>query len=140
MLSCDKEDFFERARKVDIRILTAFQELSDVQDALQSTVANRYHDDPKRGQRAKHPHSDVQRLPPSNGRLQQQQAAPQHLPDKRLLQLENKGSSRSISETRKNSRSMIKRFATEVHRAMINFSSINVTFSAPNVHNFYTKY
>jgi hypothetical protein len=51
--SCGKEEFFERAGKVDAHILAALQELSDVQDAAQSTVANRYRDDPKRGQRAK---------------------------------------------------------------------------------------
>jgi hypothetical protein len=55
LLSCEKEEFFERARKVDAHILEAFQELSDVQDVPQSTVANRYRDDPKRGQRAKNP-------------------------------------------------------------------------------------
>ena len=80
LLSCDKEEFFERARKVDTHILAAFQEVNDVQDAPQSTVAHRYRDDPKRRQRAP-------TLPPSNGRLQEE-AAPQHLPDLRLLQLE----------------------------------------------------
>ena len=55
LLSCDKEEFFERARNVDAHILKAFQELSDIQDVAQSTVANRYRDDPKRSQRAKTP-------------------------------------------------------------------------------------
>jgi hypothetical protein len=44
----DKEDFFERAEKVDSHILAAFQELSDVPDVPQSTVALRYRDDAKR--------------------------------------------------------------------------------------------
>jgi hypothetical protein len=55
LLSCDKEEFFERARKVDTHILAAFQEVNDVQDAPQSTVAHRYRDDPKRRQRAPTP-------------------------------------------------------------------------------------
>jgi hypothetical protein len=53
--SKDKEDFFERAEKVDSHILAAFQELSDVPDLPQSTVANRYRDDAKRGQRSQPP-------------------------------------------------------------------------------------
>ena len=55
LLCCDKEEFFERAPKVDAYILAAFQEVSDVQDAPQSTVAHRYRDDPKRRQRAPTP-------------------------------------------------------------------------------------
>ena len=55
LLSCDKEEFFERAPKVDAHILAAFRELEDVQDMPQSTVAHRYHDDPKRRQRPKTP-------------------------------------------------------------------------------------
>ena len=55
LLSCDKEQFLERAQMVDRHILTAFQELEDVQDRAQSTVANRYPDDPKRRQRPKTP-------------------------------------------------------------------------------------
>ena len=53
--SKDKEDFFERAEKVDNHILAAFQDLSDVPDLPQSTVANRYRDDAKRGQRSQPP-------------------------------------------------------------------------------------
>jgi hypothetical protein len=90
LLSCDKEEFFERARKVDAHILTAFQELSDIQDVAQSTVANRYRDDPKRRQRAKAPPLRPAVPPPSNARLQQEEAVPQHLPDIRQLQLEKK--------------------------------------------------
>ena len=55
LLSCDKEEFFERAPKVDAHILAAFRELEDVQDMPQSTVAHRYRDDPKRRQRPKTP-------------------------------------------------------------------------------------
>jgi hypothetical protein len=55
LLCCDKEQFLERAPKVDRHILAAFQELEDVQDRAQSTVANRYPDDPKRRQRPKTP-------------------------------------------------------------------------------------
>jgi hypothetical protein len=51
LLSCDKEQFLERAQMVDRHILTAFQELEDVQDRAQSTVAHRYPDDPRRRQR-----------------------------------------------------------------------------------------
>ena len=47
--------FFERAPKVDAHILAAFRELEDVPDRAQSTVANRYPDDPKRRQRPKTP-------------------------------------------------------------------------------------
>ena len=53
--SCGEAEFFERAEKVDGHILAAFKELSDVQDVPQSTVANRYPSDPKRGQRPKTP-------------------------------------------------------------------------------------
>ena len=55
LLSCEKEEFFERAPKVDAHILAAFRELEDVPDRAQSTVANRYPDDPKRRQRPKTP-------------------------------------------------------------------------------------
>jgi len=55
LLSCDEEEFLERAQKVDRHILTAFQELEDVQDKAQSTVAHRYREDPKRRQRPKTP-------------------------------------------------------------------------------------
>jgi hypothetical protein len=55
LLSCDKEEFFERAPKVDAHILAAFRELEDVQDRPQSTVAHRYNGDPKRRQRPKTP-------------------------------------------------------------------------------------
>ena len=55
LLSCDKDEFFERAPKVDAHILAAFRELEDVPDRAQSTVANRYPDDPKRRQRPKTP-------------------------------------------------------------------------------------
>jgi hypothetical protein len=55
LLSCDKEQFLERAQMVDRHILAAFQELEDVPDRAQSTVANRYTDDPKRRQRPKTP-------------------------------------------------------------------------------------
>ena len=55
LLSCKKEEFSDRAARVDGHLLAAFQELGDVEDVAQSTVANRYRDDPKRGQRPKTP-------------------------------------------------------------------------------------
>ena len=62
--SKDKEDFFERAEKVDSHILAAFQELNDVPDLPQSTVANRFRSDPKRGQRPKTPPTKRADAPP----------------------------------------------------------------------------
>ncbi len=55
LLSCKKEEFPDRAARVDGHLLAAFQELGDVEDVPQSTVANRYRDDPKRCQRPKNP-------------------------------------------------------------------------------------
>ena len=64
LLSCDEEEFLERAQKVDRHILTAFQELEDVQDKAQSTVAHRYREDPKRRQRPKTPPPKRTSTPP----------------------------------------------------------------------------
>ena len=61
--SKEKEEFFERAEKVDSHILAAFQELTDVPDLPQSTVPNRYRSDPKRGQRPKTPPSKRAAVP-----------------------------------------------------------------------------
>jgi len=49
--SCKREEFSQRAARVDGHLLAAFQELSDVQDIADTTVAHRYRDDPKRQQR-----------------------------------------------------------------------------------------
>ena len=62
--SCGEAEFFELAEKVDGHILAAWRELSDVQDVPQSTVANRYPSDPKRGQRPKTPPSKRAAAPP----------------------------------------------------------------------------
>ena len=43
--------------KVDAHLLQAFQELGDVEDVADTTVAHRHRDDPKRGQRPKTPPS-----------------------------------------------------------------------------------
>jgi hypothetical protein len=48
LLSCKKEEFHERAAKVDAHLLAAFRELGDVQEIADTTVAHRYRDDPKR--------------------------------------------------------------------------------------------
>jgi hypothetical protein len=48
LLSCNREEFLERAATVDAHLLAAFQELGDVEDIADTTVAHRYRGDPKR--------------------------------------------------------------------------------------------
>jgi hypothetical protein len=48
LLSCKKEEFPERAARVDAHLLAAFQELGDVEDIADTTVAHRYRDDARR--------------------------------------------------------------------------------------------
>ena len=48
LLSCKREEFSERAARVDAHLLAAFQELGDVEDFADTTVAHRYRGDPKR--------------------------------------------------------------------------------------------
>ena len=48
LLSCKREEFFDRVARVDAHLLAAFQELGDVEDIADTTVAHRYRDDPKR--------------------------------------------------------------------------------------------
>jgi hypothetical protein len=55
LMSCKREEFFDRAARVDAHMLAAFQELGDVQDIADTTVAHRNRDDPRRGQRPKTP-------------------------------------------------------------------------------------
>jgi hypothetical protein len=57
LLSCTREQFPDRAARVDAHIVAAFRELADVQDVPQSTIAARFQDDPKRTQRPKTPPS-----------------------------------------------------------------------------------
>ena len=65
LLSCKREDFFERVARVDTHIVAAFRELDDVEDVADSTVAHRYRDDPKRAQRPKTPSSKRAATPQS---------------------------------------------------------------------------
>ena len=51
LLSCKREEFPERVARVDAHLLAAFQELGDVEDIADTTVAHRYRDDRRRGQR-----------------------------------------------------------------------------------------
>jgi len=55
LMSCKREEFSDKAARVDAHMLAAFQELGDVQDIADSTVAHRNRDDPRRGQRRKTP-------------------------------------------------------------------------------------
>jgi hypothetical protein len=48
LLSCKKEEFFQRAAIVDTHLLEAFRELIDVEEVADTVVAHRYRDDPKR--------------------------------------------------------------------------------------------
>ena len=65
LLSCKREDFFERVARVDTHIVAAFRELDDVEDVADTTVAHRYRDDPKRAQRPKTPSSKRAATPQS---------------------------------------------------------------------------
>ena len=48
LLSCKREEFPQRAAKVDAHLLQAFEELGDVEDVADTVVAHRYRDDPRR--------------------------------------------------------------------------------------------
>ena len=67
LLSCKKEEFLERAARVDAHLLAAFQELGDVQEIADTTVAHRYRGDPKR--RTPTPTKRTRAKPPVNPRF-----------------------------------------------------------------------
>ena len=125
--SKDKEDFFERAAKVDGHILAAFQEFSDVPDLPQRMVANGYRGDRKRGQRAQTPQKNAQQqVVVALTALLQGFLQPLPRTPLRLLNLPS-----FISATRTHSKNMIDRIAPMVHHlAMINYSPINTFLSA----------
>ncbi len=47
-VSCKREEFPQRAARVDVHLLQAFQELGDVEDVAHTVVAHRYRDDARR--------------------------------------------------------------------------------------------